>query len=44
MKNKKKVGVSVAGDHTIPQNKIKGLVCEIIKTWQWEGKEPGELN
>ena len=36
-------GVSVAADYTIPQNKIKGLVCEIIKTWQWEGKELGRI-
>jgi len=36
-------GIPVVADPSLPRNKIKQLVCDIIQTWKWEGKELGKI-
>lgn len=36
-------GIPVVADPALPRNTIKQLVCELIQTWKWEGKELGRI-
>ncbi|SDE13728.1 hypothetical protein [Sporomusa acidovorans] len=36
-------GIPVMADPALSRKKINQLVCDIIKTWKWEGKELGKI-
>jgi len=36
-------GIPVAADSILPENTIKRLVFELIKDWEWEGRELGRI-
>lgn len=36
-------GIPVVADSSLPREKVKQLVYDLIQTWKWEGKELGKI-
>lgn len=36
-------GIPVIADPALSRKKVKQLVCDLVRTWKWEGKELGKI-